>query len=285
MRQPIRRQLLLRHRGHRKRRGGRGCLTCRQGFWRDGMAPERLLKLFELREQAQWVQGLGNAKQLVLLVGRYDPRGEQALHRRLCLIVGPVHLVALALFGLELHRRLKAVDIQAQGSVQFGELSVRQFADKAIIADHLPHNLPILLLHITLVIALSGTSPGEGNVCLFTKSQQFDIDKLRAIVRVKAEHRERKQVLGALEGCDDHLLTSVEQRQAFGPAGGNVSQGQGVQEQSIGLIAAVSDQVGFQKPGLDLIPLLEGANRDLLFEQRARSGRREPMAFLFVIGS
>jgi hypothetical protein len=46
---------------------------------------------------------------------------------------------------LELHGRLKAVDIQAQGSVQLGELSIRQFTDKAIIANHLPHNVVVVV--------------------------------------------------------------------------------------------------------------------------------------------
>jgi hypothetical protein len=47
---------------------------------------------------------------------------------------------------------------------------------------------------------------------------------------------------------------------------------------------AMSDQVGFQKTWLDVVPLLEGTDGDLLLEQRSRSGCRDSMSLLFAIG-
>jgi len=47
--------------------------------------------------------------------------------------------------------------------------------------------------------------------------------------------------------------------------------------------ATMSDQVSFHEAGFGLIPVVKGANRDLLFEQGPCSSRRESMALLFAI--
>src|SRR5260221_4068257 len=127
-------------------------------------------------------------------------------------------LASFSLLGLELHRGLKAIHIHAQCPVEFRELPVRQFSDKAIIANHLPHNLSVLLLDVTLIIASSWAPSGKGNLLWFTKGEQLDIDELRSIIRVNAQDGERKQVLSTLESSDDRLLTFVDQRKAFGPS-------------------------------------------------------------------
>jgi len=164
---------------------------------------------------------------------------------------------------------LKTIDVQPQCPVELGELPVRQFSDKPIIADHLPHNLPVLLLYVTLIIAPSWASSGKRNLLVFTKGEQLDIDELRSIIRINAPHGKGQQVLSALEGSNNGLLTFIQERKAFGPAGGNIGEGQGPQERSVGLGGTMSDQVGFQKAWLDVIPLLEGADRNLLLQQRS----------------
>ena len=102
--------------------------------------------MFELREQAQWVHGLGNAKQLLLLCERQDTRGQESLHRRLGLIIGPAHFAAVSLFRLKLHGRLETIDIHSQRPLEFGQLPVRQLPNKAIVADHLSDNVAVLLV-------------------------------------------------------------------------------------------------------------------------------------------
>lgn len=64
---------------------------------------------------------------------------------------------------------------------------------------------------------MSGTSEGYGELLLFTKGEQFDIDKLASIIRINPLHGKGKQVLSAFEGSNDRLLTFIEQRKAFGP--------------------------------------------------------------------
>jgi len=75
------------------------------------------------------------------------------------LIIGAVNLASFSLLRLQFHRGLKAVDIQAQRSIQFGELSIGKFPDEAIIADHLTHDLSIFLLDVTLIETRVGDAP------------------------------------------------------------------------------------------------------------------------------
>jgi hypothetical protein len=118
-------------------------------------------EVFELREQAQRVHSLADAKQLVLLVRRQDSRGQQTLHRGLGTIIGPTYFTAISLFRLKFHGRLKTIDIDPQCPIEFGQLSVCQLPDKTVIADHLPHNVAVLLLNIALIIALLGTPSAD----------------------------------------------------------------------------------------------------------------------------
>ena len=121
------------------------------------------------------------------------------MHRGLRLIVGTMYFTAFSLLHLEFHRWLEAIHIHAQGPVEFGQLSVREFSRETIIANHLPDNLSILLLHVALIGASSGTSPGEGDLCLLTKSQQFQVNKLSSVIGVEPQDGKRKQRLRSLE--------------------------------------------------------------------------------------
>ena len=93
-----------------------------------------------------------------------------------------------------------------------------------VIANHLPDNLPVLLLDIALIVAASRTPSSEGDLFLFTKSQQFHIDKLGSVVRVDPQERKREQVLYSLEGSDDGRFSPVEERKSLGPPAGNIGQ-------------------------------------------------------------
>jgi hypothetical protein len=92
----------------------------------------------------------------------------------------------LSFFRLEFHGGLKTIHRDPQRPIEFGELSIGEFAHEAIIADHLPDNLPVFLLDIALIVAAPRTPSGEGELFLFTESQQLCIDKLGSVVRIDA---------------------------------------------------------------------------------------------------
>jgi hypothetical protein len=120
---------------------------------------------------------------------------------------------------------------------------------------------------------------------LLTIGHQLHIDKLCSIIGVDSQHGKGKKVLHALKRSYHRLLCAIEQGQELGPSCGNVSQRQRIQERPISLMATMSHQIGFHEACFGLIPILEGADRDVFFEQRSRSGGREPMALLFAVGS
>src|SRR6266702_2088169 len=95
-------------------------------------------------QQADWVERHGRSTQFLLPGGGQDSREQEALERCSGSVVNSAHRSSLDLFGDELHRRLKAVHIQAQGSVQFGKLLTGMVSDQATMAHDLvvrrPHS-------------------------------------------------------------------------------------------------------------------------------------------------
>ena len=70
----------------------------------------------------------------------------------------------------------------------------------------------------------------------------------------------------AVEGLDDRVLTPMQERQAFRPAGGDIGEDQRIEEGALGSLSAVSDEIGLDEARLRLIPAREGADGDLPLE-------------------
>ncbi len=85
------------------------------------------------------------------------------------------------------------------------------------------------------------------------------------------ENGERKERSCALDGRQNRLPTAVQKREAFGPSRRNVREGQRIQITSLGLYTAMGHQIRFEKSGLRLLPILERADQDLVFQQGSRS--------------
>lgn len=89
----------------------------------------------------------------------------------------------------------------------------------------------------------------------------------------------------ALEGCQHRLSTTIQEGEVFGPARGDVGEGQGVQIASLCLYAAVGDKVCLQKARLRFIPVLESADRDLVFEEGSCLGSGYPARTALSLGA
>ncbi len=94
-----------------------------------------------------------------------------------------------------------------------------------------------------MVSFLRRPSPRERHLFLFTIGDHHFIDELSTVVGIDAEDRKREQRVCALEGRQHRLSTTIQEGEAFGPAHRDVGEGQGVQIASLGLYAAVGDQV------------------------------------------
>ncbi len=96
---------------------------------------------------------------------------------------------------------------------------------------------------------------------------QERIDELSSIIDIQAQDRKRKERSCLLEGGEDRLRAFRENGKTFRPSRGHIGQGQRVQIASLRVLTTMGDQIRFQKTGPGGIPLLERADRDLLFEQ------------------
>ncbi len=95
------------------------------------------------------------------------------------------------------------------------------------------------------------------------QSSRMMVDELAAVVGVDAEDRERHD-LGDLGQCRYHPFAGhVGHRAVLGPAGGDVSHGQGVGVIPDRVAALVADQVDLDEPWHRIIPLRPGPDRDL----------------------
>ena len=70
----------------------------------------------------------------------------------------------------------------------------------ALIAHQLPHDGPVLLLNMGLVVLLVGTRTGEDQLLLLAIAEQVAIDEAGVVVGVKAQKREGQQFLQFVEG-------------------------------------------------------------------------------------
>jgi len=64
---------------------------------------------------------------------------------------------------------------------------------------------------------------------------------------------------------------------------GDIRQGQRVEKRAFSRCRTVGDEISFHETGRGLIPIVEDANGNLLFEQRSRSGGRNPMTLALAV--
>ncbi len=228
-------------------------------------------------EQPNGVQRPIDRLQSALAAHVEHTTGQHPLERRLSWSVHSSHPTAGARLGAQLHRRLEEVDVQPHGSVQLGQLAIGALAFEAVVADQLPHDRTVLLLDEALVVLVGHPATGEGELFVGTVGQQFLIDELAAVVGVDPEQGEGEHAARPLQRMDDAMLGAMQQRQALGPGRGHVGQGERAQEGTLRTATAVGDQVSLDEAWLDVGPLGEGTDRDLLFEQPSRLGGRQPM--------
>ena len=81
---------------------------------------------------------------------------------------------------------------------------------------------------------------------------------------INPQDRKWEQGACALDGSQHRFLTPVQEGQAFRPPGGHVGKGQRIQVAALDIGATMGHQIGFQKAGLGLLPLLERTYRNLL---------------------
>ena len=120
---------------------------------------------------------------------------------------------------------------------------------------------------------------------MFTIRHEWLIDEFPTIIGIQTANGKWKELSRLVKGGEDGLRALIEQRKAFGPSRSHVGQCQGIEETAFDVSATMGHQIGFQKAWLDLIPLVKGANGDLVFEQGSGFRRRETVWCWFALGA
>jgi hypothetical protein len=145
-----------------------------------------ILKLIDLPPQVYQIeQFVGLAKLSLVLLGnvrasQYPGIGGERV------VIGLLDLAANADLLFKLHHRQEEVDVEVPDSIQAVE-EVKLFGGVvAVIANGSPHNRPVLLLDIGIVILLTSAAAGEGDFFIQTVAVELIIDELGAIVGIDA---------------------------------------------------------------------------------------------------
>jgi len=89
------------------------------------------------------------------------------------------------------------------------------------------------------------------------------IEERAVVVGVEFAERDREEGADAVDRGADALLASALDGLALGPAGGDIDGDQGGEEEAIGVVSTVGDQVGLEGAGPDVRPVAKGADGDL----------------------
>lgn len=237
-----------------------------------GMLPERILQGRDLVKQAHRVKRVAEAFQLLAALGWTQPARQQTLQRRLGSIIPARHLTALAALAHQFHGRLKEVDVEPHRPIQFGQLAIGALALEAIVADELADDRAIFLLDKALIVLAISSTARKRDLLALTKGQDLGIEKLAPVVGVESQERKWEQLLGTTERLNDDMLTALGQGEAFGPASGDVGEDKRIEKAAFRTGAAMSDEISLDKARSGIVPIGEGTNRNLMFEQAASFG-------------
>jgi hypothetical protein len=119
---------------------------------------------------------------------------------------------------------------------------------------------------------------------LFTIGDYYVIDELSTVIGINPQNwkgEERTRWRGARTAS---WLRSKRGRHSVQPVATSVSESR-IQVPALDVCATMGHQVHLQKAGSDLLPLLEGADRDLLLEQGSGSRRGEAALASFALGT
>ena len=108
------------------------------------------------------------------------------------------------------------------------------------------------------LIVLDRWAPArKGEVFLLTIGDQLLIEELRAAIGVNAQQGKREERAGLLERGQHRVGALLQQRDALGPAGGEIGQRQGVEKPPIEMVPTMGHQIHFHKARAILLPLRE----------------------------
>lgn len=220
----------------------------------DRTAKHCLLEVLYLLEEPYRITCSGQSYPFFFSLCSEDSREENALQWRFRQVMSSNWFLSLVR-GHLFHRRWEAVHVQPPGTIQFGDLLTGIFPIVPLMADHLTHSLPLLLLDMRLIILQRGTPSGQQHLLAFAVPHQVLVDTFPSAIGIYPQDRKWEQASGVLKRCQNQLTAAPHDRNTFCPACGNIAQGEGRQKGPFQSRACMSNQISFQKAGFGLVPL------------------------------
>ena len=134
------------------------------------------------------------------------------------------------------------------------------------------HHVVVLLLGEVVVVLAVGARTGELDALLAAVAVQVVVDELAAAVGVQGAQGERQPRANQQQRLEDPLLRLVEHGPNLRPLGHPVGEHQGEGMLAAGDAPVVADQIGADLAGPGVLPLGEGADRNLVDQARGRLG-------------
>ena len=131
-------------------------------------------------------------------------------------------LRSLARLGFQLERGLKKVDIAAGGLIKRTQRFGGFHPGESALADKLPNDCSILLLHPGLIVLTIGPGTGKLNARSSTIVQNGFMDERAVVIRIETTERKGQSGAHSFDGFDNQMLIAGGQSEALGPAGGDV---------------------------------------------------------------
>ena len=197
---------------------------------------------------------------------------QHPLIRGLRIVVDPPHPRALAGLGDQLLGWVEEVDQQPQPIVELVEQLDLLLGLQTQVADVAAYHVVVLLLGEVVVVLAVGARTGELDALLAAVAVQVVVDELAAAVGVQGAQGERQPGANQQQRLEDPLLRLVEHGANLRPLGQAVDEHQGEGMLAAGDAAVVADQIGADLAGPCVLPLGEGADRDLVDQTRGRLG-------------
>ena len=139
---------------------------------------------------------------------------------------------------------------------------------ESFIAEPLTDMGPVFLFDMGVIVLVIGSASGEadGTFSLGKMAQEMMVEKLRSIIAIKPQQRERQRLLDMVDLFEDASFSLSPDRSLFAPAGGDIHTVNGVGEHPGGGLAVVGHGVGFEKTGTRFVPLV-GLDGDMFSQE------------------
>src|SRR3990172_4865772 len=231
--------------------------------------PERVERLVDLAGEPRGVERNELALQGLPLGDTEHAGGEERVVRGGGGIILLVDLTADAPLGQQLPDRPEEVELQAEQAVEALQARIGGARAVAVVAPAPAPGQPVLLLDPGLIVLPVAAAPGEADPLAPTPADERLVEKLAPVVRMPLPQPEGQPLPEVMDPRPHAPVAESPEGFERDPTRGHIDADQGGEVEAGGALPAVEDHIALHRARADVLPLAEGAERDLPAEGRA----------------